>query len=102
MTEQSATEAVSKVVRVVDVQVIADLSAVTQYIRQDDYDRRARALEDAVKEFNEFIRDHRSQDYVRLEVQRVTEEQCSGCKSAWETMTEDGMVCCSSCGEVVA
>lgn len=54
-----------------------------------------------VKEIMAFIRDHRSQDQVHLDVERVTQDQCSECESEWETMIEDGVLKCASCGAEV-
>ena len=67
---------------------------------------RAEAYEDWCKEFNAFVRDHRSQDDVRLSVERVVQEQCSACKAEWEPMVfeedndpyEKGKTYCAHCG----
>lgn len=42
-----------------------------------------RRLSAWAREFENFIRDHRSQDPVTLEVVRDTEEQCEHCGSTW-------------------
>lgn len=103
MTEPVIAQKSRKVVVTTDVRVIADLSAVTRWIRYDDYARIERALKDAADEFNRDIRDHRSQDHVRLEVERVVQEQCSECNAEWETMVaENGDTACASCGIEVA
>ncbi len=62
---------------------------------QEDY---AKELESWVKEFHAFIRDHRSQDPVYLNVEREYQDQCSFCNREWET-EEDGCPCC--CQEAV-
>lgn len=103
MTEKEVAQKPRKVVVTTDVRVIADLSAVTRWIRWDDYARIESALKDAAAEFNSFIRDHRSQDHVRLEVERVVQEQCSECNAEWDTMVdENGDTVCASCGIEVA
>lgn len=56
-------------------------------------------MEDWVKEFQEFIRDHRSQDPVRLNVERVYEDQCSFCGYKWETDEHGEPLCCSKAQE---
>ena len=67
--------------------------------------RLASDLQDAVNEFHDFIRDHRSQDAVHLEVVRIEEHLCSKCGRAWEsyTETENGETkeFCASCGAEV-
>lgn len=52
---------------------------------------KAKQLEDWCKDFEWFMRDHRSQDPVSLNVERQYEEQCSYCGSAWE-VDEEGRV----------
>jgi hypothetical protein len=54
-----------------------------------------------VRDFHDFIRDHRSQDPVVLDVERVTETVCSECGDKWEPGDIDGKQCCMSCGEEV-
>ena len=57
-------------------------------------EKEAQKLEAWCRDFNDFIRDHRSQDQITLSVQRVFEDQCSHCHREWEE-DEDGMpVCC--------
>lgn len=54
------------------------------------------------KEAEEFIRDHRSQDPVQLNVEVVREDQCSRCGALWETYEESpGIDACASCGASV-
>jgi hypothetical protein len=55
---------------------------------------RAKHLDQWAREFNSFIRDHRSQDDVTVNVTRVFGDICSHCKRDWET-DDDGLpVCC--------
>ena len=55
---------------------------------------RAKYLEEWCKEFEAFVRDHRSQDPVSLSVIREYEDQCTHCGLLWEE-DEDGPICCS-------
>jgi len=55
---------------------------------------RVKALDDWVKEFDKFLRDHRSQDLVRLSVQRIYKTICSVCNGTWEE--DEGT--CANCG----
>jgi len=55
--------------------------------------------EDWVKDFHDFIRDHRSQDPVRLEVERVEKDICEFCEEEWEEDTDGCPLCCSEAVE---
>ncbi len=68
-------------------------------------------VRDWVKEFNEFIRDHRSQDDVVIEVIQDEKIVCSKCKESWEPTTNDwgddeysglGDEVCFCCGGLIA
>lgn len=85
------------------VQVLANVRVEVEPPRFVSYYRRstediARELEGWAREFEAFIRDHRSQDPVYLTVQRDFEDQCSHCKSQWEE-DADGPLCCSKAQE---
>lgn len=58
-------------------------------------EQQARNLERWAREFEAFIRDHRSQDPVSLTVIRDHEDQCSHCGRAWEE-DADGPLCCDA------
>lgn len=47
-----------------------------------------------IREFQEFIRDHRSQDPVSLDVEIQRQDQCSACGREWEPDEN----CCAGCG----
>jgi hypothetical protein len=81
----------SKVKVLQEVKVIADVSRGIGYYNRDmeSYARQAEAL---AREFNEFVRDHRSMDWVSLSVEREYENQCSHCHSIWEEKPE----CCQA------
>lgn len=59
---------------------------------------RAKALESWAREFEEFIRDHRSQDPVSLSVERHFQTQCSHCGYEWEE-DETGPLCCQKAND---
>ncbi len=61
-------------------------------------ERRAKELDNWVSEFEEFMRDHRSQDPVSLNVVRDYQDQCSFCGYEWE-VDEAGPVCCLAAQE---
>ena len=56
-------------------------------------ERKAQRLEEWCREFEDFLRDHRSQDPVSLSVERGYEDQCSFCGRPWEE-DADGPLCC--------
>ena len=65
-------------------------------------EKRAKELSVWVKEFHEFIRDHRSQDPVRLNVVPVYETQCSAChQELVEKVNEHGQPMCANCGAIL-
>ncbi len=58
----------------------------------------ARHLHHARKEFEAFLRDHRSQDWIRLSVEIVKQDQCSECGREWDAAEDgDGTIYCTSC-----
>lgn len=59
-------------------------------------ERKAEELEDWVKDFKDFIRDHRSQDPVNLSVERVYTDVCSFCGATWEVDDDGCPVCCDA------
>jgi hypothetical protein len=60
------------------------------YIRQRSMEALAKYYEGWVRDFHDFIRDHRSQDPVSLNVERKYQDQCSFCGYPWEEKPE----CC--------
>ncbi len=61
-------------------------------------------LEDKCKDFEEFLRDHRSQDVVSLEVVYERATLCSRCHERWEPAIDDetGETFCARCGATLA
>ena len=79
-----------------------------------DVGRWCRTLEDQAKEmerwahgFHEFLRDHRSQDMLHLEIVEDRKDLCSNCHEPWETYVEEeilgkqGKTFCAFCGAEV-
>lgn len=66
-----------------------------------DKERIARNLERWADEFHEFIRDHRSQDPITLNIERIYQDQCSVCGGEWETMDDEMGLSCAHCGASV-
>lgn len=57
----------------------------------------SRELKQWAEEFEEFVRDHRSQDPVSITVRCVMENQCSACRNTWEEDPETGQpLCCDA------
>jgi hypothetical protein len=64
---------------------------------KDEQDRLSKIqshMEDWVKEFHEFIKDHRSQDPVNLSVVPVYKNICEHCGNEWETDDSGNPICC--------
>lgn len=83
----------------VDVEVEAHFRTYSSNV-----EKRAAELDRRVEDFNAFIRDHRSQDDVRLVVNRKHQDQCSACGREWETFADEdqgGKTCCAWCGREV-
>lgn len=96
-----------KIKETTEVIVTIDLHLGWNQWRSDDTEhsfneRQAVLAERAAKEFNEFLRDHRSQDANRLDVRRVTEDRCSACHEKWETYEDGGDEFCAHCGAKVS
>lgn len=104
------TEPAKKVRTLVDAYAVATFH-VNSY---GSIESQARQMERRCQEFNEFIRDHRSQDDVRLEVRREYQSVCSVCGEEWEPYTIEpdnlgpdeprslvGKQACIGCGAVV-
>lgn len=71
-------------------------SHVGQYARSAE--SRAKALRAWVRDFEDFIRDHRSADPVYLSVVEDRKDLCSACNEDPEAYTEDGITICACCG----
>ncbi len=96
----------TKVRRVVDLQVLTDPPSFVfrqgwTHNTADYWKAVEEDLESWVKEFHDFIRDHRSQDRVTLRVERVEKECCSQCGEPWESAYGDGLEYCANCGAVL-
>jgi hypothetical protein len=70
------------------------------YGKQEYYDEREKELNNLVSDFEDFLRDHRSQDMIHLYVEKVYKNVCSNCGDEYEAMYEDGIECCACCGAV--
>lgn len=110
MSEQDTTSTAKPVKRVVDLFVRCDFPHANQYfcyihgnkpIEEQEKIKR-RNLQDAVREFTDFLRDHRSQDIVDMGVVEVTEEVCSICGDKWEPADDDEGTYCACCGARVS
>ena len=81
----------------VDVVVECDLSRIGRYCR--DREESARAIEERARDFNNFIKDHRSQDDIQLSVRKIYEQRCSNCDQDPEMTLTDRT--CANCGATV-
>lgn len=78
--EETKTELIKKVMTDVRVEAHFDMK-YWGWGRETTLEELRQELQDRAKEFHEFIRDHRSQDPVKLDVIPEIEYQCPFCKS---------------------
>lgn len=103
MPEQQAavtqSETVTKVRRLIDVEIVIDPPSHLSW-GNGDLNELARSYERWAKEFEAFVRDHRSQDPVSISIERRYQQQCSRCGAEWEEefYEEDGLYHCANCG----
>jgi hypothetical protein len=81
------------------IRVELDLSQYNRYSYRDTIEKELRIAKEAVAEFNDFIRDHRSMDWVSLDVVKDITDVCSGCQREWDPFQEDGVWYCFFCGD---
>lgn len=107
MSEQAVQPKAKKVRKLTGATVEIDLSvsASHPFCSHKGLDAWAecevRRTERAVQEFNDFLRDHRSQSHVRVIAARTYDDVCSECGERWETMTDDDGEMCASCGATI-
>lgn len=65
---------------------------------QQDIENYIRQLNRRIKEFEEFLRDHRSQDDASFTVERVYAFKCKHCGYVWDEFPTDP--CCDEVEEV--
>lgn len=83
-----------KVNRIVNAYVEADISAGLRWYKRGDEEAKAKAMESLVSEFHDFVRDHRSMDWIYLTVIKERKDVCSFCNSEWETEDDGTPMCC--------
>jgi hypothetical protein len=95
MTEEKLAKPIKKLI---DLRVVIDPPRLTYSWYPLTMEQRAKELESWAQELEEFFRDHRSQDRVSINVEKVIEEVCNLCNSKWEPWVEDGITYCANCG----
>lgn len=55
-------------------------------------------IQEWISEFEEFLRDHRSQDAIALRVYTRKADICSNCGEEWEPDEWEGKTLCAYCG----
>lgn len=78
----------------IDARVIADVSRGINSWGHRTPEQYAKQLESLASEFNDFVRDHRSMDWVTLEVEREYQDQCEHCGYEWELDSDGVPTCC--------
>lgn len=71
------------------------------YWRNPTPEQEITRLNGRIKDFEDFLRDHRSQDSVGFSVVYDTGQVCSACNKPWEVYRDGDNTCCAWCGEAV-
>ena len=79
---------------ITDLKVVCDPPDFGYWFRQRTIEQQAKELDSWAREFNAFIRDHRSQDGVQLSIEREYADVCSHCEYDWEVDESGCPVCC--------
>jgi len=106
---EATVKTCTKVDRVVNVQIICDPPSYIYHFADWSHERGSpewwaevhKAALKWVDEFCDFIRDHRSQDRVELNVVKDVVAQCSCCGDEWKLFDRDGVTYCAHCGATV-
>ena len=83
-------------------EMIVEIDPGNPYYRNCDNETRERRLTDWAEEVYDILRDHRSIDINDVSVVIPVFDACSACGREWETMVDEEVVCCASCGVVCA
>jgi len=78
----------------IDVKVVADVSRGISSWRARTLETQAKEMESLASEFNDFVRDHRSMDWITLEVEKEYQDQCEHCQNLWEVDADGMPECC--------
>lgn len=101
MKETDTKKATKRSHVLVNAHVEADVSGMLWYRGYKTEEERAKDLKRACKEFQDFLRDHRSQDLIYLEVVREYKDLCSACNERWEPDTDENGTFCANCGATI-
>ena len=78
------------------VDAVVEIDMRVDKWHREAVDNYAKRLEREAKDFEEFLRDHRSRDVYSFTVVRKYEEICSFCKRGWEELDDGEPVCCQA------
>lgn len=81
-----------KVTTLVDSKLVINVPSKVFWFARTPKER-AKAMSNWANEFKEFIRDHRSQSDVGIEVEEIFKDLCSHCEREYEEDAE-GPLCC--------
>jgi len=82
-----------------EITIVCEPPNVPFYIRNKGQEAIVEYYESWVKEFEEFMRDHRSQDPISLSVERHTIDVCSFCGLEWDVDDVGFPFCCKEAQE---
>lgn len=99
MSEPTFERVIAKpVTKTLPIGIEVDAAAVLDSYDWSTPERTEKAMRRAVKEFNDFIRDHRSMDHYRLDVRMETKTTCTECGNVWEVAKDENGPYCAHCG----
>ena len=111
MSEQKTATTCHPITSIVDYRVEAEIPL--ESYERTVYDHETKRWRDAtpsemadilrgkIADFESFLRDHRSQDLIRLDIVPIKETVCSECGGVWEEWTDAEGTCCARCGVTV-
>lgn len=85
----------------VQTDVYIRLDPNIHYWRGRTPERWLEMTEEWLREFEGFLRDHRSQDEQSMRVVREIETQCSECNREWDPYEDEGVTRCGYCGAIL-
>ena len=101
MTEQVQTTC-KRERRIRDIKIIATFPGDDRRYHWETWEKYEIRLRNRASYFQNFLRDHRSQDKVNLDIEVEHEEVCTHCECQWEPYhDDDGVLCCAGCGAII-
>ena len=72
---------------------------IYRYGRHYQLELQEKTLEEWVRDFDEFIHDHKSRDTMYVDIRRTYEEKCEYCHREWQEDERGCPICCDKAVE---